>query len=125
MPAFKLPTTEPERSQYVNALTDEILVLYPERDVPHHLFYTRKSVQVALEAGADPDDLLRSARNYRVECEREGYVPKFRIGAPRFYGDNIWKRYLTVTVYGRTREEWARSGQDLEEFDRLAAGLRD
>lgn len=120
MPAFKMPTTEPERSQLVNALTDEILTLYPEKDVPHHIRYSRDGVRIALMNGADPDDLLRAARNYRVECEREGYIPKYRIGVPRFYADNIWKRYLTVTVYGRTREEWARSGQDVAEFDRLA-----
>ena len=120
MPAFKMPTTEPERSQVVNALTDEILTLYPERDTPHNIRYSRDGVRTALDSGADPDDLLRAARNYRVECEREGYIPKFRIGVPRFYTDNIWKRYLTVTVYGRTREEWARSGQDVAEFDRLA-----
>ncbi len=120
MPAFQLPTDRKDLDQFVNALTDEILTLYPERDTPHNLFYARDGVRNALKDGADPDDLLRAARNYRVECEREGYIPKFRIGVPRFYTDNIWKRYLTVTVYGRTREEWARSGQDVAEFDRLA-----
>jgi len=28
-----------------------------------------------------------------------------------------------VTVEGRTREEWARSGQDVAEFDRLAVSV--
>jgi hypothetical protein len=34
----------------------------------------------------------------------------------------MWEQYSQVTVHGRTRDEWARSGQDVSEFDRLASG---
>lgn len=120
MPAFQLPTDRKDLDQFVNALTDEILTLYPERDTPHNLFYARDGVRNALKDGADPDDLIRAARNYRAECEREKSPLRFRIGIPRFYTDKLYRRYVAVTVYGRTREEWARSGQDVAEFDRLA-----
>jgi hypothetical protein len=120
MPAFQLPTDRKDLDQFVNALTDEILVLYPERDTPHNIFYARDGVRNALKDGADPDDLLRAARNYRAECEREMSPPKFRIGVQRFYTDKLYRLYVAVTVYGRTRDEWARSGQDVAEFDRLA-----
>ena len=120
-----IPTTEPELTYFINELTDEIFIQYPEKLEAHPIRASRDGVRVALGEGADPDDLLKAARNYRIECEREGYIKRYRIGIPRFYADRIWRRYLHATVYGRTREEWARSGQDLAEFDRLAAGIKD
>jgi hypothetical protein len=40
---------------------------------------------------------------------------------PRFFADDFWRAYDVVLVQGRTREEWARSGQDVSKFDRLLA----
>jgi hypothetical protein len=53
-------------------------------------------------------------------------VQEDRVGTPyvrtiaRFFGDDEdWQEYDVHRVYGRTRDEWRRSGQDMDEFDRL------
>ncbi len=115
--------TRKEQLQFCNLLVGDIHSLYPERDMPHPHVPTRAAVMDLLKNGANPDDLLRAARNYATFCEKEETPPKYRIGSTRFYRDGIWHRYNIPTVYGRTREEWARSGQDVAEFDRIAGGL--
>jgi len=112
--------TRKEQLQFANLLVGDIHSLYPERDVPHPHVPTRAAVIELLKAGVDPHDLLRAARNYAAHCEKEETPPKYRIGSTRFYRDGIWHKFNVLTVYGRTRDEWARSGQDVAEFDRLA-----
>ena len=109
-----------ERIAIANRIVGSIHELYPERDIPNPHVPTRTAVMDLLRDGVSADRLLRAARNYRTHCERERIEPKYRIGSTRFYRDGIWQQYAMVTVYGRTREEWARSGQDVMEFDRLA-----
>ena len=106
---------------YANKFVGEIHALYPERDMPNPHVPTRTVIMALLKDGVAPLELLRAARNYRTYCEKERIEPKFRIGSTRFYRDGIWQKYAVATVYGRTREEWARSGQDVAEFDRLAS----
>lgn len=106
-----------------NAVMDDIWYVYPDRDVPHPFVPTRAAVIALLKQGVDSNDLVRAARNYRTHVTKEGTEPKYVIGPTRFYRDGIWQQYNVVTVRGRTREEWARSGQDVAEFDRLAEGL--
>lgn len=103
-----------------NAVMDLIWSVYPDRDVPHPFVPTRTAVIDLLKQGVNHDDLVRAARNYRTHVAKEGIVPKYVIGPTRFYRDGVWQKFNVVTVRGRTREEWARSGQDVAEFDRLA-----
>ncbi len=106
-----------------NAVMDLIWAVYPDRDVPHPFVPTRTAVIELLKQGVSHDDLVRAARNYRTHVAKEGTEPKYVIGPTRFYRDGIWQQFNVVTVRGRTREEWALSGQDVAEFDRLAEGL--
>lgn len=109
-----------ERLQFANLLVGDIHSLYPERDVPHPHVPTRTAVMELLDQGADPMALLRAARSYAAYCEKEGTPPKYRMGSTRFYRDGVWQKFSAATVHGQTREEWARSGRDVLEFDRLA-----
>lgn len=112
--------SDPSWLLYANAVVGDIFDVYPERDTPHPFVPTRTEVLILLKRGLDADTLIRAARNFRTYCEREQTEPKYIIGPVRFYRDGLWERYKAVTVEGRTREEWARSGQDVAEFDRLA-----
>lgn len=113
-------STKKEQLQFANLLVGDIHSLYPERDVPHPHVPTRTAVMELLSKGVDPMALLRAARNYAAHCAKEGTPPKYRIGSTRFYRDGIWEQHSTVTVHGQTREQWARSGRDVAEFDRMA-----
>lgn len=46
---------------------------------------------------------------------------QYVLGAVRFYRDGVWQQYAAPRVEGRTREEWARSGQDVAVFDAAVA----
>lgn len=112
--------TDPAWLTYGNAVVGDIFAVYPERDTPHPFVAVRTEVIALLKAGEDADVLIRAARNYRDHCVKEMTPPRFVIGPVRFYRDTLWRRHKAVTVEGRTREEWALSGQDVAEFDRLA-----
>ena len=112
--------TKKEKLHFANLLVGDIHSLYPEQDTPHPHVPTRTAVMKLLDQGADPMALLRAARSYAAYCEKDATPLKYRIGSTRFYRDGIWQKYNIVTVRGRTRDEWARSGQDVAEFDRLA-----
>lgn len=112
--------TDPNWLAYGNAVTGDILAVYPERDTPPPFVVTRNAIIDLLKNGEEAETLIRAARNYRTQCAKELTEPKYVIGPVRFFRDNLWTRYKAVTVEGRTREEWALSGQDVAEFDRLA-----
>lgn len=117
-----VPTNPKARLLWGNELVGEIFTLYPDKLDPHPFVPTRTEVLHLIDVGVDPAELLQAARNYRAECDLEPSNKKWRIGPVRFYRDGIWRRYLVPTVWGRTREEWALSGQDVAEFDRLVKG---
>ena len=52
---------------------------------------------------------------------KNGTEQKYIKTIHRFFADDSWKAFCEQTVGGRTRDEWARSGQDVEEFDKMAA----
>jgi hypothetical protein len=95
--------------------------VFPERDVPHLFIPAREAIVDTLLQGATPEQLVRSAQRYAAHCEKEHVEPKYVKSMQRFYADGMWEAFDVVTVHGRTRQEWARSGQDVAEFDRLAA----
>lgn len=102
-------------------LTKMIWSVYPDRDTPHLFPPALRAIHQALKEGADPSRMVRAAEEYSKECFRKQTEPRFVRSIPRFYADGAWEHYGTeIRVHGRTREEWARSGQDVAEFDTLA-----
>lgn len=106
-----------------NAITGEALLLYPERDTPHPFVPVRTALLALLQDGVDEDDLLIAARTYRTQVEGERTPPKYVVGPVRFYRDGMWRRFAAPRVGGLTREQWARSGRDVADFDRAVAGV--
>jgi len=111
-----------EMQASIRALCDDIYLIFPERETPH-LFLPFRTAIVALvqQEGVTPHALYQAALNYGVQCAKEQTEPKYIKSLHRFYADGQWEHYQVTTVHGRTRQEWARSGQDVAEFDRLAA----
>jgi hypothetical protein len=119
MPRVKAKDVSPLSPASLAELVDEIWTIYPRRDLPHVFIPAR------LAMGATPDDLVRAARRYRDHVAREDTAPKYVKGLAKFYSEEMWRAFVEVTVYGRTREQWAKSGQDVLEWDRLAAQEND
>lgn len=104
---------------------DRIFTVYPKRPEPYPYVAFRRAVAEEAQKGNRLGDLLLAAERYRATVEREETEPRYVRSPMRFYAEDMWRQYVVATVYGRTREEWARSGQDVAEFDRLAAGEGD
>lgn len=97
--------------------------VYPKRDTPHLYPPALRAIRACLEDGAEPERLRDAAYLYASDVLRKGTEPKYVKTIHKFYADGAWEHYVTeVRVYGRTREEWARSGQDVAEFDRIVEG---
>ena len=76
-----------------------------------------EAVGLALTEGADPNHLVQAAQAYAKQVERGGTEKKYRKSMVRFFADGAWQAFLVRKVHGRTREEWARSGQDVAEWE--------
>ena len=100
-------------------LMEDLWEQYPKRLVPHVYAATRTQVVALLSAGVSPIALYNAAMRYAAHTVKEGTEPKFIKSMHGFFTDDYWRGYDIQTVQGRTREEWARSGQDVAEFDRL------
>lgn len=114
----RLPTAiAPDHQAVVRECWDA----YPPRSEPHHWLSAQTAIVAVLRAGESPTSLVWAAKGYAAYCDIEGNTgTKFVRSIARFYAEDFWKGYAIVRVYGRTREEWARSGQDVAEFDRLS-----
>lgn len=117
----------PKRVKERHYLTDEdkfalnfIWSVFPARDVPNPYVPFVAAYTALRDAGTDVDSLCRAADEYALVVARDCTAPKFVKTPHRFYADGTWEAYSIVRVEGRTREEWARSGQDVAEFDRLS-----
>jgi hypothetical protein len=93
---------------------------YPPRPEPYNYVATRRAVGELVQDGAPMALLATAARQYAQHVLRTQTEKRYVKGIISFFRDGVWEQYAQVTVYGRTREEWARSGQDVTEFDRLA-----
>jgi DNA-binding transcriptional ArsR family regulator len=93
---------------------------YPPRPEPYSYAAIRKVVAEQIVAGATGPELVSAVERYAALVEREQTEAKYVKGPVKFFGDETWRQYVVVTVHGRTRDEWARSGQDVTEWDRLA-----
>ena len=101
-------------------VVDAIWAVYPPRLTPHLFVPSRAAIATLLSAGVHPDNLYRSSQRYAESVLRERTEPKFVKSLHGFFTDDYWRAYDVTLVEGRTREEWARSGQDVAEFDRLS-----
>jgi hypothetical protein len=81
-----------------------------------------RPMRKALETVALPV-LVRSAAQYAAECEREGTAAKYVTSPLRWLREERWTQHDTPRIYGRTRQDWARSGQDVAEFDLLWSAM--
>jgi hypothetical protein len=93
--------------------------VFPKRDMPTPYPLWVVSFRDLRMAGVSCDDIAKATHGYAAYVAKEGTDPKFVKTIHRFYADGSWESYCVKTVGGRTREEWARSGQDVAEFDRL------
>lgn len=110
-----------ELNRLAQQVTKMIWSVYPDRDTPHLFPPALRAIKQCLQDGADPAHLVQAAEFYARECFRKQTEPRFVRTVHRFYADGAWLTCTpAVTVHGRTRDEWARSGQDVQEFDRLA-----
>jgi Helix-turn-helix domain len=104
---------------FVRAM-EKIWAIYPPRPEPYPYVAVRKAVALEAQKGVRLSSLINAAERYRQIVDKEQTDPRYVRSPVRFYGEEIWRQYAVTTVHGRTREEWARSGQDVLEFDRLA-----
>lgn len=117
---YVYPKDRKERLLFASWLVGEIHRMYPPREFAYAHVPVRTEILALLKEGVHPKQLLNAARNYRRECDYHKTPKKYTTGSCAFYRDGKWRAYAQTTVYGRTREEWARSGQDVGEWDRLS-----
>jgi len=94
---------------------------FPKRDMPTPYPLWAVAFRDLRTAGVSCDDIAKAAQGYAAYVTKEGTDPKYVKTIHRFYADGSWESHCVKTVGGRTRDEWARSGQDVEEFDKMAA----
>ena len=125
------PTTQsPKREKERYTLTDDdqmalkfIWNVFPTRDVPNPYVPFVEAYKTLRSDGVDIDSICQAADQYAVAVFKVGTEKKFIKTPHRFYADGTWTAYGVAMVEGRTRDEWARSGQDVAEFDRLTGGV--
>lgn len=100
-------------------VVDAVWRAYPKRPEPHPFIAARKAVVAVLRSGVSGTKLVRAVQRYATHCALNKTEPQYVKSIPRFFADDVWRVYDVAMVHGRTREEWARSGQDVLEFDRL------
>lgn len=102
------------------AVCNAIWDVYPKRDMPHLYPPALKAVTQCLTDGADPDRLYNAAVLYAQDVQKKQTDPRYVKTIHKFFADGAWEHYTQIVlVQGRTRDEWARSGQDVAEFDRM------
>jgi DNA-binding transcriptional ArsR family regulator len=118
----KRPKRTPPKNDYTAQeaeVIDAVWRAYPKRPEPHPFLAARKAIVAVLREGASGTSVVRATQRYATHCALNKTEPQYVKSIPRFFADEFWKVYDVAMVHGRTREEWARSGQDVLEFDRL------
>jgi hypothetical protein len=95
---------------------------YPPRPEPYSYVALRRTLGELFGQGVTTGQVTTAARQYAQHVLRTQTEKRYVKGIVSFFRDGFWEQYAQVTVHGRTRDEWARSGQDVSEFDRLASG---
>lgn len=108
-------------NELAHEVTKAVWRIFPKRDTPHLYPPALRAIQQCLKDGAAPEALVNAASVYGTECAKKQVEPRYVRTIARFYSDGAWEHCASeVRVHGRTRDEWARSGQDVAEFDHLA-----
>jgi hypothetical protein len=104
----------------LRGFADEIMKHYPARPEPYPYPAVIREVKRLLLAGKSGAAMIQAAKEYARRVEKDCTDPRYVKGLVGFLRDGGWEAFVITTVHGRTREEWARSGQDVAEFDSLA-----
>lgn len=109
------------------AIVKELWALYPKREGEQPFIPAERAIVALLRQGISPFRLANAIRGYERYLTHEGWVgTRFVRTIARFFGqEEHWREYDELRVFGRTRDEWVRSGQDAAEFDRLVAQYND
>jgi hypothetical protein len=106
------------------ACVERVWGLYPPRPEPYPFVPVRNAILTLLRDGVPARTLIDAAVRYAQDVQRRQVEPQYVMGMVRFYRDGLWQGFANgPLVFGRSREEWARSGQDVLEFDRLAGEI--
>lgn len=122
-PTTQSPKREKERytiTEVDKVAMDHIWYVFPKRDTPHIWLPFAEAYKALRMTGVAPNQLCSAAEAYAIAMGKAGTDRKYIKGMHRFFSDGTWESYAIPMVEGRTREEWARSGQDVAEFDRMA-----
>ena len=104
------------------AVCNAIWDFFPKRDTPHLYPPAVRAAAECITHGAEPNRLIAAAFAYADDVKRKQVEPRFVKTMHKFFSDGAWEHYTQIVlVHGRTREEWARSGQDVAEFDRMVS----
>ena len=103
------------------AVLDALWSKYPKRPEPHSYPAALKALVPVLRTGVEGARIVRAVDRYATHCQLNHTEPQYVKSMPRFFADEFWRAYDVVLVHGRTREEWARSGQDVSKFDAMVA----
>ena len=112
--------TTPKLPAIAQEVVESLVSAYPERPEPVIWPALRKELNVLVKDGVPMAQLIAAAHRYAAHCSLNRTEPRYVKTLHRWLADGTWRAYDVVTVHGRTREEWKRSGQDVLEFDRLA-----
>lgn len=88
-----LPTKHAQSPDATDAKFDEFWAAYPERH-GNPKEPARLKFQAAIKAGADPDDIIRGARNYASFMQRDGKDSKYIAHAKTWLNEKRWNDYL-------------------------------
>lgn len=121
MPQKKAVDIAPISKEALEDFMRKVWHAYPKRDTPHLYAPARRAIAEQLAAGATEAQLLRAAAAYAQYVAQDQTPPKYVKSLHLFYKDEMWRAYDVPTVYGLTRDAWARSGRDVTEFDTLSA----
>ena len=123
-PTTQSPKREKERytlTEVDKVAMEHIWSVFPKRDAPHIYLPFAEAYKFLRLAGISPNQLCSAAEAYAIAMGKAGTDRKYIKGMHRFFSDGTWENYAIPMVEGRTREEWARSGQDVAEFDRMVS----
>jgi hypothetical protein len=116
--------TTPKPPSVEREYIDALILAYPERPEPPLYPAVRKEVNALVHSGVNMLTLVRAAERYAAHCSLNHTEKRYVKTLHRWLADGMWRTYDVLTVHGRTREEWKRSGQDVLEFDRLAGATQ-
>ena len=117
------PPTKRKISTDDQGVAQRLFKDYPARDGDNSYIAAQKAVQELLRQGVSESAMRLAMESYAAYLRRTGKIKSVYVKTMgRFFGaDGSWKDYAIVRADGQTRAQWAQSGKDVLEFDRLTA----